>query len=144
MGGTPFVYYEIWLAVVAVEATRVVEMPLVASLSRGTVAWGVNPKETKRASLTPDIVLSSKCPIFSFKRTLSIVRICSKRITESFKSPTWLAETSMWVGSFAFDILLVMAAAITVGLYLFPTSFCTMSTGRSPPCSEPTTGLKSA
>ena len=38
----------------------------------------------------------------------------------------------------------VIAAAITVGLYLLPTSFCTISTGRTPPCSEPTTGLKSA
>ena len=38
----------------------------------------------------------------------------------------------------------VIAAAITVGLYLFPTSFCIISTGRSPPCSEPTTGERSA
>ena len=38
----------------------------------------------------------------------------------------------------------VIAAAITVGLYRFPTSFCMISTGRSPPCSEPTTGLRSA
>ena len=38
----------------------------------------------------------------------------------------------------------VIAAAITVGLYLFPKSFCTITTGRIPPCSEPTTGLKSA
>ena len=29
-------------------------------------------------------------------------------------------------------------------LCLFPTSFCTISTGRSPPCSLPTTGLRSA
>ena len=38
----------------------------------------------------------------------------------------------------------IMAAAITVGLYRLPMSFCMMSTGRRPPCSEPTTGLKSA
>ena len=38
----------------------------------------------------------------------------------------------------------VIAAAITVGLNLFPTSFCTISTGRIPPCSEPITGLRSA
>ena len=31
-----------------------------------------------------------------------------------------------------------------VGLYLLPTSFCTTRTGRMPPCSLPTTGLKSA
>ena len=40
--------------------------------------------------------------------------------------------------------LLVMAAAITVGLNRLPTSFCTIKTGRMPPCSEPTTGLRSA
>ena len=38
----------------------------------------------------------------------------------------------------------VIAAAITVGLKRFPTLFCTISTGRIPPCSEPTTGLRSA
>ena len=39
---------------------------------------------------------------------------------------------------------LVIAAAITVGLNRLPTSFCTISTGRTPPCSLPTTGLRSA
>lgn len=39
---------------------------------------------------------------------------------------------------------LVMGAAITVGLWRLPTSFCTISTGRTPPCSLPTTGLRSA
>ena len=38
----------------------------------------------------------------------------------------------------------VIAAAITVGLCLLPTSFCTISTGRTPPCSDPTTGERSA
>ena len=38
----------------------------------------------------------------------------------------------------------VMAAAMTVGLWRLPISFCTMSTGRMPPCSEPTTGERSA
>ena len=47
-------------------------------------------------------------------------------------------------GSFVFDIWLVMAAAMTVGENLFPTSFCTIRTGRSPPCSDPTTGERSA
>ena len=37
-----------------------------------------------------------------------------------------------------------IAAQITVGLCLFPTSFWITSTGRTPPCSEPTTGLRSA
>ena len=40
--------------------------------------------------------------------------------------------------------LLVVAAAMIVGLYLLPTSFCKTSTGRMPPCSLPTTGLRSA
>ena len=38
----------------------------------------------------------------------------------------------------------VIAAAITVGECRLPMSFCTMSTGRHPPCSLPTTGLRSA
>lgn len=38
----------------------------------------------------------------------------------------------MWVGSFAFPICDVTAAAIIVGLYLFPTLFCTIKTGRTP------------
>ena len=38
----------------------------------------------------------------------------------------------------------VMAAAMTVGLWRLPVSFCTISTGRTPPCSLPTTGLRSA
>ena len=38
----------------------------------------------------------------------------------------------------------VIAAAITVGECRLPMSFCTMSTGRVPPCSLPTTGLRSA
>ena len=38
----------------------------------------------------------------------------------------------------------VIAAQITVGLCLLPISFWMTSTGRTPPCSEPMTGLKSA
>ena len=47
-------------------------------------------------------------------------------------------------GRFVLSRWLVMAAAITVGLNRLPKSFCTISTGRTPPCSLPTTGLKSA
>ena len=50
----------------------------------------------------------------------------------------------MWVGSRAFPVWDVMAAAITVGLYRLPVSFWMMSTGRTPPCSLPTTGDRSA
>ena len=56
----------------------------------------------------------------------------------------FVAGSSMWVGSFAFVSRDVVAAAITVGLYLLPISFCKTKTGRMPPCSLPTTGLKSA
>ena len=48
------------------------------------------------------------------------------------------------VGRRAFPVWDVMAAAITVGLCLLPVSFWTMRTGRTPPCSLPTTGLRSA
>ncbi len=50
----------------------------------------------------------------------------------------------MWVGRRALPVWEVIAAAITVGLCLLPVSFWTMSTGRTPPCSLPTTGLRSA
>ena len=42
------------------------------------------------------------------------------------------------------ELRLVEAAAMTVGLWRLPVSFCTISTGRMPPCSLPTTGLRSA
>ena len=63
---------------------------------------------------------------------------------ESLGSPQLRAEREIWVGSRAFPVWEVMAAAMTVGLCRFPVSFCTMSTGRTPPCSLPTTGLRSA
>ena len=37
-----------------------------------------------------------------------------------------------------------MGTVITVGLYLFPVSFCITRTGRIPSCSEPIIGLRSA
>ena len=58
--------------------------------------------------------------------------------------PTFRPVSSMGVGSCALFIWLVIAAAITVGECRLPMSFCTMSTGRVPPCSLPTTGLRSA
>ena len=62
----------------------------------------------------------------------------------SFASPDAVALSGMCVGRFAFDCWLVIAAAITVGLNRFPTLFWTIKTALTPPCSEPTTGLKSA
>ena len=105
---------------------------------------GSSPKLTWIALFTLFITLSSRCPIFSFNRFLSIVLICSSSMMLSFASPALVPGISMCVGNFALPILDVIAAAITVGLYLFPTSFCTIRTGRRPPCSLPTTGLRSA
>ena len=59
-------------------------------------------------------------------------------------SPTLPPAMLMWVGSRALPVWLVMAAAMTVGEWRFHVSFWTMSTGRVPPCSLPTTGLRSA
>lgn len=53
-------------------------------------------------------------------------------------------ELDMRRGSRALPVCEVMAAAMTVGLWRFPVSFWTISTGRIPPCSLPTTGLRSA
>ncbi len=46
--------------------------------------------------------------------------------------------------SIYYGVTVSNAATITVGLYLLPMLFCTIKTGRIPPCSDPTTGLKSA
>ena len=51
------------------------------------------------------------------------VRSCSSKITESFTMLHRLTGSSTWVGSLALFILDVIAAHITVGLCLFPTSF---------------------
>ena len=102
------------------------------------------PKLMDRAWFTWDMEFASRLPIFSRSLRLSMVRICSSSTTESLERPQFLESSSIWVGSLDFSFWLVIAAAITVGLYRLPTSFCTISTGRTPPCSEPTTGLRSA
>ncbi|AAO36973.1 hypothetical protein CTC_02512 [Clostridium tetani E88] len=99
---------------------------------------------TKSASSTFLISPLVIRPIFSFNLLLSKVLICSRRTTESLFNPYSSEEISTWVGNLALFICDVIAATITVGLYLFPTSFCIIITGRIPPCSEPTTGLKLA
>ena len=101
----------------------------------------VSPKLIDKASSTLYISLLLRVPIFSFNLFLSRVRICSKSTTESFESPLSSAYSLICVGRFAFEFWLVIAAAITVGLNLFPTLFWIIRTGRTPPCSEPTTGL---
>lgn len=53
---------------------------------------------------------------FFRKRDLSIVRICSNKITESFTISYLLTSKAMCVGSFALFIFDVIAAQITVGL----------------------------
>ncbi len=84
------------------------------------------------------------CPALSRRRRLSNVRTCSSSTTLSRVRPPVPALMPMWVGRFVLSCLDVIAAAITVGLWRLPTSFCTISTGRTPPCSLPTTGLRSA
>lgn len=102
------------------------------------------PKLMDNALLIRFITPESTSPIRSFNLLLSMVRICSSNTTEFLERPLRIASISIWVGSLALSFWLVIAAAITVGLYRFPISFCTIRTGRIPPCSEPTTGLKSA
>ena len=103
-----------------------------------------SPKLIEIASFTLLMDSSPICPIRSLRRCLSIVLTCSSNTTESRSSPQCAADSGMWVGRRALPVCDVIAAAITVGLYLLPTSFCTIRTGRIPPCSEPTTGLRSA
>ena len=100
--------------------------------------------KTAIAPFTRSITASGSLPIRSRRRDLSIVRICSSRITLSRVRPQLAPASSMCVGRRALPVCEVMAAAITVGLWRLPVSFCTISTGRTPPCSLPTTGLRSA
>ena len=102
----------------------------------------VKPTLIEIALFTRSIVPLSNLPTYSFNRLLSTVRICSNSTMESFSNMS--SVISICVGSFALFCLLVIAATIVVGLYLLPVSFCITSTGRTPPCSLPTTGLKSA
>ncbi len=95
-------------------------------------------------SFTFFIVSSSKCVILSVNLCLSIVRICSSKMTESLSNPCVAASISTWVGNFAFWICAVIAATMAVGLNRFPMSFWMISTGLTPPCSDPTTGERSA
>lgn len=103
------------------------------------------PKLTPKALFILLIIFSSlTCPIFSLSLHLSIVLICSASTIESVFNPHSSELISMWVGILLLPLWDVIAAAITVGLCIFPTSFCIISTGLTPPCSDPTTGLKSA
>ena len=95
------------------------------------------------ARLTRRMVVGGSSPMRLISRFLSIVLICSNKMTLFFASPN-AHGSSICVGRRAFPILLVTAAAITVGEYLLPVSFCTTSTGRTPPCSLPMTGERSA
>ena len=119
-------------------------LPLSFMLSPIIYCGGLKPRLIKIALSTLLIVFSLSSPMRSLSLRLSSVRICSNKITESFTSPYALLGSSICVGSLALLILLVTAAAIIVGEYLLPTSFCTIKTGRTPPCSLPTTGDKSA
>ena len=80
--------------------------------------------------------------ILSKSLVLSIVLICSTKTTDSYFNP-FVYFNNIWVGKYDF-FLEVIGITIVVGLYLFPTLFWIINTGLIPPCSDPTTGLKSA
>ena len=102
------------------------------------------PDHPFKVLMDEDIMTVGNIPIYSCRRCLSMVRICSSRIIEFFSRPS-KSFIKVCVGSFAFVCTrLVIGATITVGLCLFPISLEMISTGLVPPCSEPITGLSSA
>ena len=109
-----------------------------------TIVDYTKPSEMSVARSILRIAIASTSPTRAFSLRLSSVRICSSRTTESLASPNSPARSSTWVGSFALVMRLVTAQTITVGENLLPPSFCMIRTGRTPPCSDPMTGLKSA
>lgn len=117
---------------------------LIQKNSLFVIDYPKNPKLIIMALSTSLNLLLSNTPILLINRALSIVLICSNNTTESFSKPYVNAFNSICVGNFALLSLLVIAAIITVGLYLLPISFCTIKTGLIPPCSLPTTGDKLA
>ena len=78
-------------------------------------SWG-SPKDTAIAASTCCMMSSSTRPIFSRRRFLSKVRICSSRMMESRGRPLLCPGNSICVGSLALPVREVMAAAMTVGL----------------------------
>ncbi len=69
------------------------------------------------------MISSVRCPVFSRKRHLSIVLICSHRITESEPTPAASLQIETCVGSAFFVFFAVIAATIVVGAKVFPASF---------------------
>ena len=100
-----------------------------------------SPMDTPNASSTRRISSGGMIPARSRRRRLSRVRICSVKMILSFARPQRSARTLICVGSRFLSWRLVMAAAMTVGLCRLPISFWMISTGRMPPCSDPSTGL---
>jgi len=88
------------------------------------------------------ISFASSNATLSFNLLLSMVRSCSNNTKDFLFNPSTFIITCVGISDFSF--LLVIAATIVVGLCLLPISFCMISTGLSPPCSLPITGLKSA
>ena len=89
------------------------------------------------------MVSSESIPMHFFNRDFSIVRICSSIATESLSGSVSLLMLT-WVGNLECLSLVVIGAIIVVVEYVLPMSFCMMTTGRLPPCSQPTTGLRLA
>ena len=80
----------------------------------------VSPKLTASAASTAFMVGSSTRPMRSRRRDLSRVRICSSRMMLSRLSPALPSARAMCVGSLALSRRLVIAAAMTVGLWRLP------------------------
>ena len=83
------------------------QLNLKGALQKRAPRYLVKPRLIKIALSTRDIVVSFSSPILSFSLRLSSVRICSRRITESFCRPYAFDGSSMCVGNFALLILLV-------------------------------------
>lgn len=105
---------------------------------------GTNPRLIFRAVSTLSIVEGFNLPQYSTNRRLSMVLIWLRRIAESLFTAASGAVTITSVGYSLTPIEVVTAATMTTGLYRFATSFWMITTGRVFPCSEPTTGSKSA
>ena len=84
------------------------------------------------AMLTFSIVSLDKHPNRSSILFLSIVLICSNKITDFFSKN--IGSIMTCVGKSFFVILDDIGATITVVEYLFPLLFCRIKTGLYPPC----------
>lgn len=83
----------------------------------------VQPHRNAQCFIHAAHVIFRNAPGALLRRRLSSVRICSVSTMLSLARPQRLARTPIWVGRRFLSCLLVMAAAITVGLCRLPISF---------------------